>query len=150
MRSVILLASLTTCLHGCSEQTAATKSTAGPSSIDASHSIDRPAKFVGIWLWWWSDGPAYHLILHNDGRAEKLSGFDPVFTDGKWRLDKNGFIDVRFGDSEDDMLFRVDSDTEIMDVATIPTDRDFPWEKVDKVVATLADTLRAKEDTDDR
>lgn len=48
------------------------------------------------------------------------------------------------------MLFRVDSDTEIMDVATIRTDRDFPWEKVDKVVATLADTLKTKDDTDER
>lgn len=142
MRAIVLLAGLMACLLGCSERTATTQSTSDDESINASRSIDRPGRFVGIWLWWWSDGPAYHLILHGDGRAEKLNGFDPVFTDGNWRLNEDGFLDVQFGDPDANMLFRVDSDTKIMDVATIPTDRDFPWEKVDKVVATLADTIQ--------
>lgn len=137
MRPVLLFAVPFVCLLGCSETPVTTQN----SKISASDSINRPERFVGIWLWWWSDGPAYHLVLHADGRAEKLSGFDPSFTNGSWQLDQDGFLEVRFAKPEASMRFRVDSDTEMMDVATIPTDRDFPWQKADRIVATLADTL---------
>jgi hypothetical protein len=96
--------------------------------------VNRPDSLVGIWRWQWSQGTVHHVILHADGRAEKYENADAIHTDGTWHVDEDGELVVSFS-----MHFRVDSESEIMDIETIPTDRDFPWVKVDRVSNSLVD-----------
>jgi len=101
---------------------------------DERDSFDRPAELVGTWQWQWSTGQK--IILHADGRAERIEGQnDHRHRNGTWHVRDDGVLEVTMT-----MEFRVDDDVEtddrlkniaLMDIETIPTDHDFPWVKMD-------------------
>ena len=92
--------------------------------------INRPASFVGTWKW---TGDAQEsLVLHDDGRAESRGKI--WHQNGTWDLRNDGSLELNLR-----IQFQVDelvNDTngerniELMDVESIPTERDFPWRKV--------------------
>jgi len=86
-----------------------------------------PSLLVGTWRWPRSSQGKYdHLVLHRDGRAVRDKG--GIRVSGTWHVRDDGILASSFT-----MKFRIDGNTELMDVETIHTDHDFPWRKTSEV-----------------
>ena len=130
MRTTTMVFAIALLACGCGEpRRPATSST----EVAVKSEDTQPDELVGIWRWQWTRGTVHHLQFHPDGRAEKYEDADKLISNGTWHVDDNGELIVKLT-----MRFRIDDDG-LMDIETIPTDRDFPWTKVDRVSNSLTD-----------
>ncbi len=110
------------------------------SSVDvpAEKVPERDRYLVGIWQWQWTSGVLDQIVLRDDGAAEKYRGTELANDGGKWHVDSEGQLQVAFPNDDLTMSFRIDSEFSITDIATLPTERDFPWFKVHKLASSLS------------
>ena len=101
---------------------------------------NRPPEIAGIWQWQWAGAEGvHHLVLHENGQAERLLGGETVADSGTWQVAHDGNLQLRFDNEELSADFQMDGNSRLLDIATIPTDRDFPWIKVDKISTKLGE-----------
>ena len=64
--------------------------------------------------------------MHPDGRAVRIENAYTSQSNGTWQIHDDGTLAVTFT-----MEFRVKDDSELIELELVPTDHDFPWDKVE-------------------
>ena len=124
---------------GCGTTMMSEPSTQGSDSSPQAGSTAHPKYLCGIWQWQWNEGGIIdHVVLRSDGSAIKCKDTMPANLDGSWHVDSQGMLQVRFPNDDIAITFRIDDEFSITDVATLPTERDFPWFKVHKLTTSLS------------
>lgn len=121
-------------LVGC-ESSVTTDRSSNPEASEGIRAPERPDALVGTWQWQWRQGTTHHIVLDASGRAAKVEGRDQFHRNGTWRVRDDGVLEVTFK-----MEFRIDNGAEaiersghieIMDLETVPSERDFQWVRID-------------------
>ncbi len=103
-----------------------------PTSVQANMADDRsgsrPDFLVGTWRWYWSNtGERHSLVLRRDGRAARIT--DSKKSRGTWHVRDDGILAILLIPK----TYRIDSNSNLVDIEKASTDREGVWQKAGSV-----------------